>query len=132
MNAVVGRIAAASIAAGLALACAACGGSGSSSSSPAATTTTTAVASTTPAADLANGRALFPSTCGGCHVLKAAGTVGTVGPNLDKSNHSLAFVVDRVTNGNTNNLGVMPAFVGSLTAQQIHDISAYVAQNAGK
>jgi mono/diheme cytochrome c family protein len=61
----------------------------------------------------------------------AAGTVGTVGPNLDKSNHALAFVVDRVTNGNTSANGVMPAFVGQLTPQQIQDISAYVAQNAG-
>ena len=130
MNAVVGRFATASFVAGLVLGCTACGGGGSSSSPPAATTTPGAT--TTPVADIANGKALFPTTCGGCHVLAAAGTVGTVGPNLDKSNHSLAFVVDRVTNGNTDNRGVMPAFVGSLTAQQIQDISAYVAQNAGR
>ena len=123
-------IATASIVAALALACAACGGGGGYSSSPPAVTSTTAPAA--PAVNLADGKALFPSTCGGCHVLAAAGTVGTVGPNLDKANHSLAFVVDRVTNGNTSNDGVMPAFVGSLTAQQIQDISAYVAQNAGK
>jgi mono/diheme cytochrome c family protein len=128
MTAAAGRIVTASVVAGLALACAACGG-GSSSSPPAATTTT--AASTTPAADPAAGKALFPAACGGCHVLAAAGTVGTVGPNLDESNHSLAFVLDRVTNGNTDHRGVMPAFAASLTAQQIRDIAAYVAQNAG-
>jgi mono/diheme cytochrome c family protein len=125
----VGRIASASVVGGLALACAACGG-GSPSSPPSVPSTTGAA--TTTAADLANGKALFPTTCGGCHVLAAAGTVGTVGPNLDKSNHSLAFVVDRVTNGDTDHRGVMPAFAASLTAQQIRDIAAYVAQNAGR
>jgi cbb3-type cytochrome c oxidase subunit III len=34
-------------------------------------------------ADQANGQKLFQSTCGGCHTLAAAGTSGTVGPNLD-------------------------------------------------
>ena len=33
--------------------------------------------------DTQNGKTLFKSTCGGCHVLSAAGTVGTTGPNLD-------------------------------------------------
>jgi mono/diheme cytochrome c family protein len=34
-------------------------------------------------ADLANGKKLFVSDCGNCHVLDDAGTSGTVGPNLD-------------------------------------------------
>jgi mono/diheme cytochrome c family protein len=34
-------------------------------------------------ADLANGQKLFQSSCGGCHTLAAAGTKGTIGPNLD-------------------------------------------------
>jgi mono/diheme cytochrome c family protein len=126
------RIATAPIVAGLALACAACGGGGYSSSPPAATSTAATTTPAAPAADVADGKALFPSTCGGCHTLAAAGTVGTTGPNLDKSNHTVSFLVDRITNGNTSNDGVMPAFVGSLTAQQIQDIAAYVAQNAGK
>ena len=33
--------------------------------------------------DQANGQKLFQSACGGCHTLAAAGTSGTVGPNLD-------------------------------------------------
>jgi cbb3-type cytochrome c oxidase subunit III len=35
--------------------------------------------------DQDNGRKLFVSKCGGCHSLTAAGTAGTVGPNLDDS-----------------------------------------------
>jgi cbb3-type cytochrome c oxidase subunit III len=33
--------------------------------------------------DLANGRELFTASCGQCHTLAAAGSQGTVGPNLD-------------------------------------------------
>jgi mono/diheme cytochrome c family protein len=34
-------------------------------------------------ADLAHGKQLFTTTCGGCHALAEAGTKGTIGPNLD-------------------------------------------------
>jgi mono/diheme cytochrome c family protein len=33
--------------------------------------------------DPARGAPLFKSNCGGCHTLAAAGTTGTIGPNLD-------------------------------------------------
>jgi cbb3-type cytochrome c oxidase subunit III len=33
--------------------------------------------------DQQNGQKLFQSSCGGCHTLAAAGSQGTVGPNLD-------------------------------------------------
>jgi len=33
--------------------------------------------------DPATGRTLFIKTCGSCHTLAAAGTTGTIGPNLD-------------------------------------------------
>ena len=35
--------------------------------------------------DLNNGETLFKSTCGSCHTLAAAGTAGTIGPNLDNA-----------------------------------------------
>src|SRR5688500_15319217 len=35
------------------------------------------------AAPSADGEAVFSVTCGSCHTLSAAGTSGTVGPNLD-------------------------------------------------
>ncbi len=123
------RLAAVAVAAALALECAACGGSGGKATSPPPATSTT---TTTAAVDLADGKAIFSSTCAGCHTLAAAGASGTVGPSLDKGDHSVAFILDRVTNGNTDNLGVMPAFVGSLTAQQIQDVAAFVSRSAGK
>jgi cbb3-type cytochrome c oxidase subunit III len=33
--------------------------------------------------DLQNGQQLFGQSCGACHTLSAAGTTGTIGPNLD-------------------------------------------------
>lgn len=35
--------------------------------------------------DVHNGQVLFTQKCGGCHTLQAAGTSGTVGPNLDNA-----------------------------------------------
>jgi mono/diheme cytochrome c family protein len=35
--------------------------------------------------DLQNGETLFKSTCAACHTLAAAGTTGTIGPNLDNA-----------------------------------------------
>ena len=35
--------------------------------------------------DLTNGETLFKSTCAACHTLSAAGTTGTIGPNLDNA-----------------------------------------------
>jgi mono/diheme cytochrome c family protein len=35
--------------------------------------------------DLQNGQQLFSSSCGSCHALQAAGTSGTIGPNLDNA-----------------------------------------------
>ena len=35
--------------------------------------------------DLNNGQTLFSSACGSCHTLAAAGTSGTIGPNLDNA-----------------------------------------------
>lgn len=65
--------------------------------------------------------------CGSCHTLADAGTSATIGPNLDDSQPSVELVVDRVTNGR----GQMPPFQGTLTAQQIADVAAYVSQTAG-
>lgn len=78
--------------------------------------------------DPAAGKQVFlQSGCSGCHTLKAAGTAGTVGPNLDATKPSYDRVVQLVTNGR----GGMPPFKGSLTAKQISDVAAFVAQVAG-
>ena len=73
------------------------------------------------------GAEVFASAgCGGCHTLQAAGTSGTVGPNLDEAKPDHALVVDRVTNGKAP----MPSFKGQLSEQQIQDVAAYVVASA--
>jgi mono/diheme cytochrome c family protein len=71
---------------------------------------------------------VFVSNCGSCHRLNAAGTSGTIGPNLDQLKLSEARVEQQVRNGGQ----VMPAFEGTLTNAQIVAVSKYVAENAGK
>jgi mono/diheme cytochrome c family protein len=76
--------------------------------------------------DPAAGKKVFVTgPCAGCHTLKAAGTHGTVGPNLDDAQPDLIKIVDRVTNGK----GAMPPFKGSLSDKQIADVSAFVYQS---
>ena len=73
--------------------------------------------------DPAAGKGVFSSAgCAGCHTLKAAGSGGTVGPNLDQVQPALALVIDRVTHGK----GAMPSFAGQLSEQQIKDVAAFV------
>ena len=88
-----------------------------------AATTTTGTTTAVGGADVAAGKTVFASAgCGGCHTLKAAGTTGTVGPNLDQKKPSRALVIDRVTNGKK----AMPSFKGQLSSGQIKDVAAYV------
>jgi cytochrome c553 len=89
----------------------------------AASTTTAATTTGTAPGDPVAGKAVFSTAgCGGCHTLKAAGSTGTVGPNLDQLKPPLARIVLQVNNGG----GPMPAFQGQLTNQQIQDVAAYV------
>ena len=62
--------------------------------------------------------------CGSCHVLEAAGSTGTAGPNLDEAEPSFEETVEQVTEGG----GGMPAFKDQLSEQEIYDVSAYVTQ----
>ncbi len=83
-------------------------------------------AATGPRGNAQAGADVFASAgCGGSHVLEAAGTRGTVGPNLDEARPDRALVVDRVTNGK----GVMPSFRDQLSEQQIQDVAAYVVES---
>lgn len=75
-----------------------------------------------------DGKKIFQSECAGCHTLKAAGTNGTIGPNLDQLKPSEARAEHQVTNGGA----VMPAFKGKLSPAQIKAVAAFVASNAGK
>jgi cytochrome c6 len=75
-----------------------------------------------------NGKTIFTSSCGSCHTLAAAGTHGTVGPNLDQVKPAFARVQKQVINGGA----IMPAFKDRLTDAQITAVAKYVAANAGK
>jgi mono/diheme cytochrome c family protein len=79
--------------------------------------------------DAANGKKLFAQQgCGGCHTLKAAGSSGNVGPNLDQLKPPFDTVKHQVEVGG----GAMPAFKGQLSDAQIQAVSEYVASAAGK
>jgi cbb3-type cytochrome c oxidase subunit III len=75
-----------------------------------------------------NGAAIFKAKCGSCHTLAAAGTTGTVGPNLDQLKPALARVKRQVENGGA----IMPAFKAVLNPAQIAAVAKYVSSNAGK
>lgn len=78
----------------------------------------------------AEGKEVFTTNCGSCHTLKAAGTTGTVGPNLDELEPELAIVEHQVVNGG----GPMPAFgnEGILNAKEIKAVATYVSTVAGQ
>jgi mono/diheme cytochrome c family protein len=97
------------------------------------------------AGDAKAGAALFKSQgCGGCHTFKAAGTNGTVGPDLDKlteyaktaNQGSLqAFTQESIANPSAyiekGYPNAMPNFGSTLSAKQIADLVAYVTQKQG-
>ena len=74
-------------------------------------------------------QAQFASTCGSCHTLSAAGTSGTVGPDLDQVKPSKQQVLSAIQNGGLGS-GTMPP--GLLTGADADAVAAYVSQNAGK
>jgi cbb3-type cytochrome c oxidase subunit III len=87
--------------------------------------------------DQANGAKLFKSTCGGCHVLAAAGSQGTTGPNLDdafsgskKQGFKLStienVVLDQIREANP------PMPKNLVRGQDALDVSAYVAAVSGQ
>jgi mono/diheme cytochrome c family protein len=95
---------------------------GAAETPPAATTTTAAPASP---AEIAAGKQVFTGAtagCGSCHTLKAAGTKGTIGPNLDILKPPFDKIVHQVEVGG----GPMPAFKNVLSDKQIHDVAAFV------
>lgn len=119
MRARAGLIGAAIVA--VSLLAAGCGGGGSETTSaePPATTT-----SGGQGGDAAEGKEVFASAgCGGCHTFSAAGSTGSIGPNLDDASPSFDTVVSQVKDGG----GAMPAFEDELSEQQIRDVAAFVS-----
>jgi mono/diheme cytochrome c family protein len=88
-------------------------------------TTTKAPVSPTVAA----GKQVFAITgCGSCHVFKAAGSAGTVGPNLDASTMTKAGIVSIVTKGK----GSMVSFRDTLTAKEISDVADFIVASRAR
>ncbi len=74
------------------------------------------------------GAGVFASAgCGSCHALEAAGTTGTIGPDLDQARPAYEATVEQVRNGG----GGMPAFADSLSEDEIRDVAAFVVQATG-
>jgi mono/diheme cytochrome c family protein len=96
---------------------------------PAPTTTTTGQASGSPEP----GKTVFQATgCGGCHTFAAAGTTGTIGPDLDEvlAGKDAAFVHESIVEPNADiaqgySPGVMPqTYEDQLSPKQIDDLVA--------
>ena len=81
----------------------------------------------------------FATNCGGCHTLSAAGTTGTVGPNLDDAlpGQSAGQVSESSTDPEAQRAsgfpgGVLPANYGdTLTPEQLQQLVRYLLQSAG-
>mgnify|MGYP006200062379 FL=1 len=66
--------------------------------------------------------------CGACHTLQAAGSKGQIGPNLDQLKPQIPQIIYTVTNG----IGVMPAFDGTLTTEEIEAVAHYIFNSTNK
>ena len=66
--------------------------------------------------------------CGTCHVLHAAGSEGQIGPNLDQLKPTMSRIIATVTNG----IGVMQAWEGILTHEEIEAVAYYVFNSTNK
>ena len=86
-----------------------------------------AVAGTGETADLDDPKALFTANCGSCHTLADAGTTGTTGPNLDDAKPTLEKALAQIKAGGDG----MPAFEGTLTAEQIQALAEYLVGATG-
>ena len=69
---------------------------------------------------------LEKGNCASCHALSDAGSNADIGPNLNLIKPDLGRVVMAVTNG----IGVMPAYEGILTSEEIEAVAAYVSDKS--
>jgi mono/diheme cytochrome c family protein len=96
-------------------------------------------------ADVIQGKQLFAETCGGCHTLADAATLGTIGPNLDdafrgaRSKSGGDFEESTFFQITLDQMRLaappMPDYDSGpqkLPEQQLVDIAAYVASVAGQ
>jgi len=66
--------------------------------------------------------------CGVCHTLREAGSEGQIGPNLDMLRPQMPQIIVAVKNG----IGVMQAWEGILTEEEIEAVAYYVFSKISK
>ena len=66
--------------------------------------------------------------CGGCHTLKAAGSDGQIGPNLDELKPQIPQIIHVVVNG----IGVMQPWKDILTTEEIEAVAYYIFNSTSK
>ena len=80
------------------------------------------------AEDLFNqGKIIFvgDGNCATCHTLEDANSYGNIGPNLNEIKPDIMRVITAVTNG----IGVMPAYQGQLSEEEINAVATYVFES---
>jgi cytochrome c6 len=68
---------------------------------------------------------LEDGNCAACHTLKDANSNGNIGPNLNEIRPDISRVLLAVTNG----IGVMPAYQGQLSEEEINAVATYVVKS---
>lgn len=114
-----------------------------STSTSTPTTTTSPTTTSSSGGDVAAGKTVFNDNCTSCHTFAAAGSSGTIGPNLDDApakdakadgNMDLAAFIKEsiedpeayIASGYSG--GIMPTSFGtSLTSKQIDDLVAFIS-----
>ena len=73
------------------------------------------------------GKVIFlgDGNCATCHTLQDANSNGNIGPNLNEIKADISRVLMAVTNG----IGVMPAYQGLLSDEEINAVATYVAES---
>jgi mono/diheme cytochrome c family protein len=77
-----------------------------------------------------HGRELFAKYCHLCHTLKAAGSVASVGPNLDQLRPTKALVLNAIQNGRANGNGAMAKNL--VVGQDAQDVASFVSAAVGQ
>ena len=68
---------------------------------------------------------LEEGNCATCHTLQDANSYGNIGPNLNEIKPDIMRIISAVTNG----IGVMPAYEGQLSTEEIIAVATYVAKS---
>lgn len=74
-----------------------------------------------------NGKEIFlnKGACSSCHILSDANSNGQIGPNLNQIRPDKNRVIIAVTYG----IGVMPAYDGQLSVEEIEAVAHYVSES---